>query len=350
MRSNGNSKLVVRADSGPEIGIGHLMRSFALVQSGLRNGWEITFLTNTNDNGLVQVLRQGGVEVVQLKGDLYAQDDFLTTLEYMDRHRVKWICLDGYGFDTRYQKAIKHAGRSLLVVDDSANESHYYADVLLNPNLHAPTLSYSVESYTVMLLGTSYMPLRDEFLRWNGWIRPVPDVGRNVLISFGGGDAVNFTLKVLRALDPISTGQIEVKVVVGYMNPNKSILLQEIENRTTRGVSLEEDVADMSELMAWADVAICSAGTISWELAYMGLPALLAVIADNQTPVVEGLAKTGSVINLGIHTEVAEKALRTQLLDLVGDQQMRQVMSSRGKRLVDGFGSQRVFSCLSTIV
>ena len=50
---------------------------------------------------------------------------------------------------------------------------------------------------------------------------------------------------------------------------------------------------NMAELMAWADVAISAAGSTAWELACMGLPAALIVVAENQTGIAAALVREG---------------------------------------------------------
>ena len=70
----------------------------------------------------------------------------------------------------------------------------------------------------------------------------------------------------------------------------------------------------MPQLMAWADLAVSAAGTTCWELAFMGLPMLLVVLADNQRPNATCLDELGVAGNLGWHGELSEDKVRAAVM------------------------------------
>jgi spore coat polysaccharide biosynthesis predicted glycosyltransferase SpsG len=171
-------------------------------------------------------------------------------------------------------------------------------------------------------------------------------VARRVLVTLGGSDPGNYTLRVLRALRRLNQPDLEVKVAIGTLNPHENRLEESIRDWEPPAVTLMRDVADISELMAWADLAVCSGGTTCLELAFMGLPALLVVLAENQANVAGGLGKAGAAINLGWHWQLSDAALADRLGAIMADQKTRSSMSARGQELVDGLGCQRVAACL----
>jgi UDP-2,4-diacetamido-2,4,6-trideoxy-beta-L-altropyranose hydrolase len=100
--------------------------------------------------------------------------------------------------------------------------------------------------------------------------------------------------------------------------------------------------------MATSDVAISGAGTTSLEMCFLGLPALLIVLADNQRPAAEELNRRGAAINLGEGAEIRPSTLSPCLTRLVSSQDTRKTMSERGRELVDGHGAARVVRALRT--
>ena len=113
------------------------------------------------------------------------------------------------------EKAIRKNDYRLIVIDDMAHLDHYHADILLNQNIHASSLRYSCERDTVKLLGCEYVLLRMEFLKYKDWKRDIPYKAKNILVTMGGGDPDNVTLKVIRALNSLYDWDLEVIIVAG---------------------------------------------------------------------------------------------------------------------------------------
>jgi RimJ/RimL family protein N-acetyltransferase len=111
-------------------------------------------------------------------------------------------------------------------------------------------------------------------------------------------------------------------------------------------LQLVQNATHMPELMAWADVAISAGGSTCWEMAFMGLPSLILVLAENQAAVAKGLAERGVAVNLsGSPGGTIEPAsLASQVQTLLTDPDRRRLMSEAGQQLVDGQGVKRVIA------
>jgi len=337
--------LLIRADANAQMGTGHLMRCLALAQGWKERGGPAILITACDSDGLLQRLRDEGFPVIQLGATYPDPSDWETTSQVLAAHPDAWVVLDGYHFDSAYQLQVKGSGHRLLVIDDMAHLDHYYADILLNQNIHAKQLDYSCEPYTRLLLGTEYVLLRSEFLVWREWQREIPDVARKVLVTLGGGDPDNQTLKVIRALQQVDVEGLEAIVVVGASNPHYQELDFAIRNSPLT-IRLVRNVSNMPELMAWADVAVSAGGSTCWELAFMGLPTILMALAENQKGIAGGLSEMGAVQNLGWFEQVTERHISETLLSVLNDKAQHQEMSRKGRSLVNGMGRSRVVSLL----
>jgi UDP-2,4-diacetamido-2,4,6-trideoxy-beta-L-altropyranose hydrolase len=214
-------------------------------------------------------------------------DDAIQTLDLVQERSVDWILLDGYHFGARYQRKVS-GGPCLLVLDDYGHAEHYYADVVLNQNLYANEDFYpNREPHTRLLLGARYVLLRREFLKWQGWRREIPEVARKVLVTLGGSDPDNVTFQVIQALQRVKVDGLEVVVAVGGNNPNDEAIQSAIQGSRSP-IRMEKNVTNMPELMAWAEVAVSAAGSTSWELAFMGLPSMILILAENQERAARG--------------------------------------------------------------
>lgn len=342
--------LLVRVDGSVRIGSGHVMRCLALAQAWQERGGQVLFALGVSVPSLEDRLRTESMEVINLELDeksLGGPEDARRLLVLAKEHHTAWVVLDGYHFGPKYQRAIKEAGFKLLVVDDMAHHEHYYADIVLNQNLHAKDLRYSCEPYTRLLLGTKYVLLRREFWKWRGWKREIPEVARKALVTLGGADPDNVTLKVIHALQQVDVDGLEAVVVAGGMNPH----LEELRRATQASripVRFKSNVSNMAELMAWADVAVATGGSTCWELAFMGVPSLLLVLAENQRRIAEEIGRVGAAVNLGWHTDLSFAEIVEALTRFLLEERLRAGMAKCAQKLVDGNGVFATFKELSS--
>jgi len=337
--------LLIRADANTRMGIGHVMRCLALAQAWKDTGGEVIFITACESADLLQRLSDEGFVTIQLDTPYPDPVDWEITPRVLRDHPGAWVVLDGYHFDEAYQQRVKEAGRRLLVIDDMGHLEHYCADVVLNQNFHAEQLDYSCEPYTQLLLGTQYVLLRREFLEWQGWKREIPEVVRRILVTLGGGDPDGVTFKVIRAINRLEFEDIEVRVVVGPSNLHRASLKEAV-HHSPFNIKLLPSVENMPELMAWADVAVSAGGSTCWEMAFMGLPNVILVLAENQRGVAEGLDSCGVALNLGWRADISELDLAQALRMLMSNPARCKAMSETGRQMMDGPGTDRVVSVM----
>jgi len=334
--------LLFRADASVAIGTGHVMRCLALAQAWQDVGGAAIFAMA---NGTSAIYRRVAAESCQLE-DISAQAgtaaDALRTVELARQSRSEWIAVDGYQFGEDYQRALKDRGLKVLLLDDYGHAARYVADVVLNQNVSARNSLYGNRSpETRLLLGPRYCLLRREFSAWQSWKREVPAIGRRVLVTMGGSDVENVTAQAMDALSRIGTEGLEAWVVVGGSNP-RAEMLEQLANASGKRISLCRDVANIAELMAWADVAVSSAGTTCWELCLMAVPSLLVDVAANQTALATEMGRRGCAIHLGGPNDFVPGQLAEEVEELLGSESRRRCLSTRCRELVDGRGAQRV--------
>ena len=341
MQSKGHT-LLLRADANTQMGTGHLMRCLALGQAWQEQGNVAHFALATEIPTLETRLTSEGIITHCLAVKAGSDADAIQTTKLAHHIGARWVVVDGYQFNAGYQQAIKQAQLRLLFLDDYGHAEHYYADLVLNQNISADeAFYYNREPYTRLLLGRRYTLLRREFWAYRGWQRTIPVVARRVLVTMGGSDPNNVTLRIIRALEQATVKRLEAIVVVGAHNPHIETLRTAVQFSRIR-IQLQQNSTHMPELMAWADVAISAGGSTCWELAFMGLPSLVGVIADNQLGIALGLARQNVAQNLGWFEAINEDYISEALISLVNDYARRVRTSEAGHRLVDGKGGQRI--------
>lgn len=343
--------LLIRADSNESIGAGHVMRCLALAQTWQRHDRSVHFVSGDLPVDLCDRLKKEGMIVWKINAIPGSEDDAMQTLKIAEGEFASIAVVDGYQFGADYQRALNMAGLKQLFIDDYGHAEDYCADFILNQNLSAENIMYrNREMSTRLLLGTRYALLRREFRNFQRRPSARCGNGHKVLVTMGGSDADNVTVKVINALGLLGIDNIEAIVVVGSGNRNQTILRTVVGSllNGVKGVriSLKHDVKDMSSLMGLCDLAVSAAGSTCWELAFMGLPSILIVLADNQRSIARRMNEEGAALNLGWHEEVTADAISCAIEGLLTDPEKMARMSSRAHDLVDGEGVLEVIARL----
>lgn len=333
--------LIIRADASPQMGTGHVMRCLALAEPWLASGSKVVLASHQLPPALAERAEKAGIVLQPIADKAGSLVDASHTISLAAQHRNAWLVVDGYHFGDAYQQALKQARLQVLLVDDFGRAAHYYAYYVLNQNLGATPAWYPRrDSTTHLLLGTRYVQLRGEFLKQDKDVNTGWEVPNQVLVTLGGSDPDNVTGKIIDILNEIPS--INVTVVIGGSNPHWNSLLSKAQ-QSASNIHLVQNASNMPELMAQTDLAIAAGGTTAWEFAYMGVPMLTIVLADNQRSNGEQLETAGVAVNLGWHEDLAPENLAKQVVELMKDWQRLDAMSAKARQLVDGLGSFRVW-------
>ena len=321
------------------------MRCLALAQAWQQAGGNVVFAMAEATPSIEARLRIGRIQVVRLCATAAGADDAARTAEAARHAGAEWVVVDGYQFDSTYQSALRAAGPKVMLIDDNGDASPYSADLILNQNAYASEGMYRErQPHTRLLLGPRYTLLRREFAFWRSRAFEIAPRALRILVTMGGSDPDNVTEKILRILLPEL--DLELTVVVGGSNPHLANL-EELVANGDRPVRLLKDISDMPALMVWADLAVAGAGTTSWEMCMMGLPAALCVLAPNQEKIASELDRMGAAVDLGYAGKLPAEKTASILRELIGSQEQRAKMSARGREIVDGRGTERVLAFLS---
>lgn len=322
------------------------MRMIALAQAWQDDGGEVVFLYAEITPAIETRLYQEGFLLKKIQATPGSFNDLEATCSVIVHYqsRSTTVVLDGYQFDADFQIGLKKAGCRLLVLDDYGHSSFYHADWVLNQNISAREQLYSSRTpNTRLLLGTKFALLRREFLKHRGWQRQTPKAACKVLVTLGGADPDNVTGKLIEAL---STLKIEAKVVVGGSNPHLQQLQQVADSIKPKSAKIDLIInpADMPGLMAWADLAVSAGGSTAWELAFMGLPSLFVILAENQKQIVEQLAAEEFGFSLGIGASLNSRELIESVCKVAKNSEYRKAISNHARNMVDGNGAARIVS------
>jgi UDP-2,4-diacetamido-2,4,6-trideoxy-beta-L-altropyranose hydrolase len=334
-------RIILRADAGPGIGLGHLMRSVAIGQEWQDRGGGVTIVTTLPAGATARRLESEGFAVRPGLGLPGSMHDAVGTAEIAASLGARWIVLDGYHFGEEYQRVLKERGFRVLAVDDYGHAGSYHADIVLNQNLSAREEVYGHrDPGTRVLLGPRYAMIRREFRESGLVVREHPEIARNLLVSLGGSDQEKVTQTIVQALELLGEDAPCTTMVLGETNPLGDDLAEAL--RALPGCTVVRGGEHMPAVMAGVDAAITGGGSTTWELLFMQVPFLTMVLAANQAPVARALEAAGLTWNLGEGRDLTPKDLASVLSQFLASRKVRADLSGMGRKVVDGHGTSRI--------
>lgn len=337
--------LIFRTDASSHVGTGHLLRCLALA-SACKNQCIHSVFALTSRTSLEERIIQEKMSITHIQAKRGSMEDAENLIAIAKEKNAKWIILDGYNFDHDYQKQLREAGFKLLVIDDYSHLPEYNCDILMNQNIDAKDSDYSHKTDAKLLLGPKYALLRDEFVNFVSSERVIPDVAGKVLVTLGGSDDVNATPIAINAINKIRDHKFSVQVIVGGENLRMEEI-KESASQSPHDFSFHQNVSDMPQRMAWADIAIGAGGSTSWEFLYMGLPFITGILAENQEGIANELGRQNFAVNIGWYKDCSVDEFSDAIKKLVEDKALRTHLSESGRKVVDGRGVSRVLEAIS---
>lgn len=326
-------RIGIRADGGPIIGMGHIMRCLSLANEFRKYGYKVYFLSKLEEG--IKKIREQGFEVIYLKGVKEVRE----VVEAIKEYRIDILFIDSYNISEEYFLQIKPYVNKLGYIDD-LNKFAYLVDILINGNITAEYMDYKKYSEDqLMLLGPKYNLTREEFR--NLPERKINKQIKEIMITTGGSDPYNMSGKIVNMiLTDEKFKRLKINVIVGQAFSNKEAL-REI-SKLNSNVILHQNVRKISDIMLRADIAISAGGSTLYELCACGTPTLAFIMAENQKSIVETLDNLGYIISLGIYNQVTRTSLIDRLNELYADFDLRVQLSKRMQSLIDAKGVERI--------
>ena len=321
--------IVLRAEAGPTIGGGHVMRCLAIAEALSRAGAKVSFATSAATLASVPRLAAAGLEIVG-----------------PDPRPCDVALLDGYAFTVDDEAAWARAGARVAVIEDAPGRRHD-CDLLIAPTPDARA-DYAawLPSRARILAGPAYAPVDRAFggLREAAMERRRSSSAlRSVLISPGLTDPGGGALKALAALQMLVG--IETIVVATGAAALSAMALRAAAAADPR-VQLRFDADDMARLTLEADLAIGAAGGSTWERCTLGLPSLVLTAAGNQLPNARALAAADAACVVGPVEAVTAGFIRDMVLALAAQPDRIQRISTAAFGLCDGLGTDRIAAAI----
>ncbi|MGF1864658.1 UDP-2,4-diacetamido-2,4,6-trideoxy-beta-L-altropyranose hydrolase [Enterovibrio norvegicus] len=343
-------KIVIRSDASRWIGSGHIMRCLVLAKALTDDSHSVYFACLPQTGDLISFIEERGFEVIRLSGVSHPKQpdgnaDYATWLQRSEDldaldfiERVKsadLVVTDHYGIGLLWESNVRnHLQCDIFAIDDLLRQ--HDADYLLDQTLGRTQEEYN--SKGVVMVGSQYALLSPQFHTIREIAldeREIMPLEPKVLVSMGGVDEPNATLRVLKAL----VGKVDATftVLLSPRSPNYN----EVQQWCTRyhQVIHIDFTENMPEMMASHHIAVGAPGTTSWERACLGLPSIIIPLAENQKTISEQLVKYKAAIAITLD-DIESSILESY--DLLLQDWKKYVANNFS--LCDGRGIKRILS------
>ena len=338
--------VVIRVDSSRLIGSGHLMRCLALAERYRREGHEVNFICRDLAGNMAELVKAHrfplhmllrAADDASLRGyekwlTVSQQQDAAETIEIVQKlGKVDRLVVDSYAIDCTWEKILRPYVGEIMVIDDLANR-HHDCNILLDQNFYLDKdVRYKdlVPSHCRLLLGPRHALLRDEFFTARKHLRKRDGFLRNILVFYGGVDATGETEKAVQALSLLRNEgmlqEVKVTIIVGAGNERKDKIAMLCHKA---GYHYLEQVSNMAELMSEADLMLGAGGSTTWERCFLGLPAIVTAVAENQFKICEDCSQAGLIHYIGKWFDVTTDDLIAAIRHMVEPDNLRGLIST----------------------
>jgi CMP-N-acetylneuraminic acid synthetase/spore coat polysaccharide biosynthesis predicted glycosyltransferase SpsG len=317
-----------------EVGLGHAYRTILLANELVN--FNIEFLCNEIDDLAIEFISNRNYQVTtfnktnfekkikEISPDLIINDILDTESSYISQLR-------------------SFAPKAKVINFEDFGSGSFDADLTIN------ALYPQQEEKANILTGTDYFCLRDEFL----FIEKAKVNTRiqKIVLTFGGVDEGNLTLRSLQSIEPLIKEQdLSVTIVTGPGYKHKKEL-----NKYLHSFSLADKVDvihstnSISDIFIESDIAITSGGRTVLELASLEVPTV--AICQNQRETTHHFAHIDNgIVNLGHRGQVKDEDILETVSKLIIDQEYRNSLVEKMKAIDLQSGKKRVVSLIKELI
>ena len=305
--------IAFRCDGNDSVGAGHVARCLQIARAFRSAGHAVVFV-GTYEGTAAGLVAAAEIDVVAPAGPGLGVPS-TAAAAVVDSYDLPW-------------SEMEELARSMPVAFVADGDDAPAVTAVVSYHLDADR-RLRIPPGAVPILGPAYAPVSPDCSQARRERREI----RHALVALGGGGHGSHAVQLV-AEELLRHEDLEVFVAGrGAELPEHPRLQQDFL------------AGGLGERIAWADIAVCGAGSTPYELACAGVPAVLLVLADNQEPVGRAFAEAGAGIALEARGGLERTALRAEI-DRLHDPEAHRRIAETGQRLVDGRGAERTRDAL----
>lgn len=294
-------RVAIRADATPSVGVGHIMRCWALAEEFESRGASVSWLGDISVPWVSSAIERAGWSIDSL------------SRETTDELSADLVVVDSYREPPSYREGLLERSVPVIAIVDHHHEDLGPATYWVNPG---PPLG--VPRMPRFMDGPRFVLIRRE-VREAASVRARLGVEDHVTVLLGGTDSLGLGRKVA-LLDlglPVYAGPgSELGGRVTWLEPGRELL----------------------ELAMRSKLVVTTASVTSWEMIHAGVPTAVICAVDNQRGNFSWMTAQGWATGIDLSSDLSEQ-ISALVKTVDSDPQV-------GQKHVDGQGAARVVSAV----
>jgi UDP-2,4-diacetamido-2,4,6-trideoxy-beta-L-altropyranose hydrolase len=312
-------------DATFESGSGHVMRQITLGVALKSLGLNPVLFCSSIPEALA--VRAHEFEIPVKKRN--AEPDSYELAELIINFAPRVVVFDGYEFLQESITEVFDNGILVVLVDDNGELNSSPCHLFLNQNIHASLEIYECNSSEPkFLLGPQFTLIRQDVCQQ---IREFSSRQTNeILIAIGGTDIKSIGQSLTNLM--LNDQRLSIISGSGFLANN--------------GLNPSQ----LALAMSFCTIGIIGCGTTLWEAAYLGMPCIALVVADNQLNMANSAVQHEIAVVIDCQKTTPLQQISDSVNDLLSNKERRKQMSQNGVSLFDGKGAARVAQEITSLL
>lgn len=337
-------KVLFRLDVGHKYGWGHFFRCKSISDELKKNyNCEIFFLMHFEDGIDYKRIREN---ILFIKNSKSKFTEMQSIMRIIKSKEINVLILD-IRTNLSGQDILEIRNKNIVTAAiDDPSERRMFVDY----SFYSPLIQLSRVNWDKSLgrhyIGWDWMPIRNDFK--NHLIEKLENkkkFTKNLLISMGASDPNGLVFKVINALNEKVDLQINLIIGISFKNIKA---LKEIIRKNPNDIKLHINPEEITRLLSYADLAICSFGMTAYELAYCSVRTLYICISEDHNESAKTFEKSGFGENLGNYKELSENKLNFKINQFVNNflKNKKKFAKFSSDKKIDGLAARRISEIL----
>lgn len=331
--------VLIRADGGKNIGMGHLSRA-SLISNYLNRNFSInSILLLKNNQESLKFLEQNPIKTELLPQDISIDDEIKHIKELIQNKKCSLFVLDVLDNDINidFTTEIRSLKVPFAAITDDSFKRTVNADVIINGN-PCQEQNYYLNEKGNYYVGSEYFIMDENYGHLHS-SEPAKEIN-NILLTVGGSDHNNLIFKIVEAIEKLENNYTITLITshgTGYISK-----LKEYIKSCRNNINLLIDIPGIIDEWGNCDLAITAGGNTLFERIAARKPGVTICQLERQMEIADKFESLGVNYNLGFGPSLTVEEIYTKLEAYLPQYKSHLDQFKFAGQYVDGKGLSRV--------